>query len=293
MTYKEYQPIDSINEIRNRTAEDNLETKLETVWLTKGYSKSSVKKYVTHLLHELEYQKESFKVQLKEMREEKERLLSEKLILSKQLEESVEALNSVEVNDSGEYIKTIDNLKMLLKEKENSNVNSNSDIINSLKIENKKLNEDLKLLYEKYNDIKNLKNNVGNEVINKFVYETQSEDFNRLKNENQMLQTEIISLTRSVQELNARVVLQTQKCKSVSEELEKERISNNNSIAEKTELQVRLASYVERFTEYQDQIEYLEKSTGILKRQLEEQRNKNRLLSGLDVDLLNDIKDDK
>lgn len=324
-----YKYSDSINEIRARSTEEVLESKLETVWLTQGYSKSSVKEYVTHLTKELEYQKESFKAQLKEIMDEKERLLSEKNILCKQLEDSVAALKAKQTDNSKEYIKVIDSLKKQLEEKNDDStveelqtklkdLNSycetlevelfelknapksedgesfeKSNDFEVLENENKKLNEELKELSKKFAEIKKLREQetIEKDLTNtKVIYESRSEDFNRLKKENQLLQTEIVSLTRSLQNLNARVVLQTEKYNEAVSELEIERRKNNDSIGEKTELQVRLASYIEKFAEYQDQIEYLEKSTGILKRQLEEQRDKNRMLSGLDTKIIDGLK---
>ena len=115
MIDKEYYPTfteaESLEDIRNRSGGDDLESSLKTVWLKKGYSKSSVKDYVGHLFTEMGHQRDSFAVQLKELLEEKDRLQREKTLLSRQLEESVNENKTAGQNADEQLLATIEQLE--------------------------------------------------------------------------------------------------------------------------------------------------------------------------------------
>ncbi|MDO4701572.1 MAG: hypothetical protein Q4A47_03010 [Erysipelotrichaceae bacterium] len=75
-------------EIRSRSVDENLDKKLKTVWFSRGYSRASVKEYISHLQAEMELLQDNYKDHVKEIMDEKERLAQEKTLLMKQLEES-------------------------------------------------------------------------------------------------------------------------------------------------------------------------------------------------------------
>lgn len=348
----------ALNEIRNRSIEEYLDSKLENAWMTKGYSKSSVKEYVNHLLKEIDYQKDSFKVQIKEILDEKERLINEKNLVSKQLEDSVQSLKELENENSkieGLYA-TINNL--------NSELDSLRNIDNSVEIEelNNQLNEYREYIdkLEKNNSESAVNDEVYNELLDKievlnnenlrlnselerlsnveiktsdvfvdnsdenFIKEYESlksqiAEYERFKIDNQMLSAEILALSRLIKDFTQRdkdnnnKIVQLNKdiddlkeehkldiqsvsanfekriedlngeIQKVNNELNDEKNQRTVLLNERSELQLRLSSCLEYLNELYDKVDYLQSSNKILSKQLEEQRSKNRLLSGLDI----------
>lgn len=348
----------ALNEIRNRSIEEYLDSKLENAWMTKGYSKSSVKEYVNHLLKEIDYQKDSFKVQIKEILDEKERLINEKNLVSKQLEDSVQSLkelenenskieglyatinnlnseldslrnidNSVEIeelnNQLNEYREYIDKL-----EKNNSESVVNDEVYNELldKIEvlnneNLRLNSELERLSNveiKTSDVF-VDNNDENFIKEYESLKSQIAEYERFKIDNQMLSAEILALSRLIKDFTQRdkdnnnKIVQLNKdiddlkeehkldiqsvsanfekriedlngeIQKVNNELNDEKNQRTVLLNERAELQLRLSSCLEYLNELYDKVDYLQSSNKILSKQLEEQRSKNRLLSGLDI----------
>lgn len=348
----------ALNEIRNRSIEEYLDSKLENAWMTKGYSKSSVKEYVNHLLKEIDYQKDSFKVQIKEILDEKERLINEKNLVSKQLEDSVQSLkelenenskieglyatisnlnseldslrnidNSVEIeelnNQLNEYREYIDKL-----EKNNSESAVNDEVYNELldKIEvlnneNLRLNSELERLSNveiKTSDVF-VDNNDENFIKEYESLKSQIAEYERFKIDNQMLSAEILALSRLIKDFTQRdkdnnnKIVQLNKdiddlkeehkldiqsvsanfekriedlngeIQKVNNELNDEKNQRTVLLNERAELQLRLSSCLEYLNELYDKVDYLQSSNKILSKQLEEQRSKNRLLSGLDI----------
>lgn len=348
----------ALNEIRNRSIEEYLDSKLENAWMTKGYSKSSVKEYVNHLLKEIDYQKDSFKVQIKEILDEKERLINEKNLVSKQLEDSVQSLkelenenskieglyatinnlnseldslrnidNSVEIeelnNQLNEYREYIDKL-----EKNNSESAVNDEVYNELldKIEvlnneNLRLNSELERLSNveiKTSDVF-VDNNDENFIEEYESLKSQIAEYERFKIDNQMLSAEILALSRLIKDFTQRdkdnnnKIVQLNKdiddlkeehkldiqsvsanfekriedlngeIQKVNNELNDEKNQRTVLLNERAELQLRLSSCLEYLNELYDKVDYLQSSNKILSKQLEEQRSKNRLLSGLDI----------
>ena len=330
---------DSISEIRSRSYEDDLDSKLEEVWLVKAYSKTSVKEYVTHLLKELDYQKDSFKLQLKDLMDEKDRLISEKNVLAKQLEDTINKkgdISNFNVNELITKIETLEKSLQIEKDKNNELVlnSSNEEVVSTLIEEKEMLMQQLELITNELNDFKNNAEkqettidvealNIENEkLIDEFesVYNenselnaklsvleqdktdliseikkisteydelkkiiSQTEDVTAIKEENTMLQTELLSLSRAIQNLSVKTSNQTNKINELSVELENERVKNSEVINERAQLQIRLTAYLEHISEFKDKIEYLQASNTVLLKQLEEQRQKNRVLTGMDL----------
>lgn len=314
----------TFNEIRNRSGEEQLENKLKTVWLTEGYSKNSVKEYFDNLQKELDYQKGSFEIQLKSIIDEKERLLSEKKILSKQLEDAVANLaNSSNEDKIKEYEDRIIHLEEVIEGNKNS-LDEYSGIINDLRSqimeanseidnlrnngsyvaedENLQLIEELKQLKAENEDLKERLLSSNNESKDNHldVIKMQADNNLKLLEDNQKLTSHVSSLSDMMQELIKREKEHNQQMQEISVMYDEEMAKYENIIdeykagcesmkenldllnEENTELRNKLIASKDYISEKNDKIEYLESANNILMKQLEEQREKNRKISGID-----------
>lgn len=312
--------MDALKEIRDRSSDDFLESKLESVFLNQGYTKSSVNEYVAHLLRELDYQKESFEIQMREVLEEKEKILNERNLLAKQLEDALNANAQLQEKLSAQEAEPVvknqpqthntydkleehlNNLNMYCQKmdtqfgQESKNVKVTEEQLrvdreelDKLRKENAELNRQLDDMVVNYDEVLKLSQDQAKELElamekNKVTVEAPSvndAEFQKIKNNNQILQTEIYALTKSVREVSSKVISQNTELNRLTKELENLRIENNSVVQERTEMHLRLSSYIEMFNELKDEFECLEASSAVLKRQLEEQRDKNRVLTGL------------
>lgn len=191
-----YDKKDTFSKIRTRSVEDFLENKLTTVWFKKGYSKSSVKEYVNHLLKEIDYQKENFKTRVKEVIDEKERLQNEKNILSQQLNETVESLQKYEKDTSVLDLQTlVDDL------------NEELEKVNAEKISVENNNEELTKQLEQLNDMLNdLESKNGDSELANTVNALKS-DIEMVNSEKAALLDEKMMLSEKLEEANNKISL--------------------------------------------------------------------------------------
>lgn len=209
-----YDKKDTFSKIRTRSVEDFLENKLTTVWFKKGYSKSSVKEYVNHLLKEIDYQKENFKTRVKEVIDEKERLQSEKNILSQQLNETVESLQRFEKDDSASELQSLlEDLNAELEKIKAEKItveNSNEELIRKLEDANRALNEAEGNDY----DTSHLESTIN----------ALKSDIERVKSEKMSLLEEKRMLSEKLEDANSKLVLlesEEEKAKELQEMVSK------------------------------------------------------------------------
>ena len=119
---------------------------------------------------------------------------------------------------------------------------------------------------------------LGSEGVQKVAH---IDEYKRLKEDNLLLQSEIAAISRSAQEMTLKIKKQTVTINEMSTDLQLEKSEKVKIIEERTDLQMRLVAYLEKFSELQDEIGYLISSNAVLKKQLGEQREKNRVLIGL------------
>ena len=233
-----YDKKDTFNKIRSRSVEDFLENKLSTVWLKKGYSKSSVKEYVNHLLREIDYQKENFKVRVKEVLDEKERLLNEKNLLSKQLSEAVESLDKFEKSDdkTAELNQLIEELNIKLEK-----VTTERNLLES---DNEKLNYKLSSVENKSSDDNTIQEK--DELLNLIDSLTEElEKINKEKedliNEKELLSEKLLNTNKELTSITNEEE-KTKELESIISTLEAELDSfrNNSSTTELSTLQQKL-----------------------------------------------------
>ena len=313
---------------QNRSSIAYLDSQLESVYFNQGYSKQTVKNFVAELLKELEFQKDSFELQTKDLFNDKNRLEEENKALEEKLKKALELdpdTNQKEVEEltgkvdelqknleeANKRCKSYESLLTKAKEKMNQDGQGDDQQIEKYRLENEALQKELeeykkqmggseklledveKLQKENHKLSKDLKE--VNELKEKMVQELEeakneashsrsAEAYEHLQKTNKLLETEIFSLSKSIEELTDKTVKQNKQLNDMTSEMDQIREENNQAINARTEMHLRLSSYAELFNEMKDELEYNKSNIDVLKRQLEDQREKNRFLSGLKVE---------
>lgn len=291
--------------------EEYLDSRLETVWLKKGYSKNSVKEYVSHLLKELDYQKESFEAQLREIFEENKKLVNDKGRLSKQLDDSLIALSNTKFEDEKivDLQNVIKNLHQDIAELKNdtsiafveklkrqiNEANEYSSLLNKQLIEEKTKNKPVppeypEELIEKVKFYKNENETLKEELANLLAKENSTSSYYdniiannaELEEKVKLLTSQLEDYNKTVSEnqaLNTEVLSLKEQVKNLI--LKTEKHDQIKKTDEQSEIELKLASTLETLNELKDKVELLQSSNDILTRHLEEQRTKNREILSL------------
>lgn len=179
----------------------------------------------------------------------------------------LERLSNVEIktsdvfvdNNDENFIKEYESLKSQIAEYER------------FKIDNQMLSAEILALSRLIKDFTQRDKDNNNKIVQ------LNKDIDDLKEEHKLdIQSVSANFEKRIEDLNGEI-------QKVNNELNDEKNQRTVLLNERAELQLRLSSCLEYLNELYDKVDYLQSSNKILSKQLEEQRSKNRLLSGLDI----------